>query len=88
MGAAVLAFWPSVDSTVYHHRIYLRHGFLESMERGVAPRRRLAVSLESGIQFLFYLFPIWTQEQPPRIYRHPPRPYHPRLGIIRCVASY
>lgn len=88
MGAAILALWSGVDCALCHHRIYLRHGFLESMERGITPRRRAAVPVQPSIQFLFHLFPIRAQEQPPRIYRHPACTHHPGLGIVGCVSAH
>ncbi len=83
-----MAIRPGVDGAVCHHRIHLRHGILESMERGIAPSRRVAVPAQPRIQFLFHLFPIRSQEQPPCIYRHPARTHHPHLGIVGGVPSH
>ncbi len=83
-----MAIRPGVDGAVCHHRLHLRHGILESMERGIAPHRRVAVPLEPRIQFIFHLFPIRSQEQPPCIYRHSPRAYHLGLGIVGSVPSH
>jgi len=86
MGTSTISFWNCMANFIHHHRGDVWNRVLQGLHRPVAPHGCTAFCTQPHFQFLFHLFSIWAQEQPPRIHRHPPRPSHSSLGTL-CSLS-